>query len=93
MTNKLGKKALKVSLKKTSVKRAAHHKTRAVEQSFQISKERSPFVSFKVTNQTIYWSALAISILILSIWVLNIQLDTLDIINKINTSGVITVSN
>ncbi len=86
------KKAAKKVTKLAKVKRVVRRKPRVVEQSFQIYKEQSPFVTFRITNQTIYWSALAIYILILSIWVLNIQMDTLDIINKINTGNVVTIS-
>ena len=84
------KKAIKKTVKKVAkvakVKHVVHRKPRAVERSFQVSNERSPFVTFKITNQTIYWSVLAVYILVLSIWVLKIQLDTLNIINTINVN-------
>lgn len=52
--------------------------------AFQIIKERSPFVAFKITQQTIYWGILVAYIVILSLWILGIQLDTLRIIDKVN---------
>jgi hypothetical protein len=51
--------------------------------SFEIGKESKPFMTFRVTDQTIYWSILFIYILVLSIWVLNIQLDTMHILDSI----------
>ena len=86
------KKAAKKVARVAKVKRVFHRKPKVVEQSFQMSKERSPFITFRVTNQTIYWSTLAIYILVLSIWVLNIQLDTLEIINKINTGDIVSMT-
>ncbi len=50
---------------------------------FHVAKETNPFLSLYVTRQTIYWSILAVYILVLSVWVLKIQVDTLDIINKL----------
>ncbi len=78
------KKTTKKVTKVAKVKRVVHRKPRTVAKSFQVTKERSPFVTFRITNQTIYWSVLAVYILVLSIWVLKIQMDTLDIINKIS---------
>lgn len=53
------------------------------DNSFSMLKESSPFMSFKITDQTIYWSILFIYIFALSLWVLNIQIDTLKILNSI----------
>lgn len=51
--------------------------------SFAPAKETSEFLSFRITRQTIYWSALLIYTLCLSLWVLKIQTDILDILNMI----------
>jgi hypothetical protein len=53
-------------------------------QSFHLSKEANRFLSFKLTEQTIYWIILLVLILGLSLWVLNIQLRTTDILNSIS---------
>jgi hypothetical protein len=65
----------------TAKKKVSKKSTEA--KSFVIGKESSPFMSFRVTNQTIYWAILFIYILLLSLWVLNIQMDTIQIINSI----------
>lgn len=52
-------------------------------ESFRISKERYPFMTFKITDQTIYWSILLIYVMLLVLWISNIQLETLQIIESI----------
>jgi len=84
------KKTAKKVTKVSKVKKVVHRKPRIIEKSFQVSRERSPFVTFRITSQTLYWLALALYIFILSIWVLNIQIDTLEIINKIDTGNTVT---
>jgi hypothetical protein len=49
--------------------------------SFAPAKESNEFLSFRITRQTIYWSALLIYTLCLSLWVLKIQTDILEILN------------
>ena len=51
--------------------------------TFKISREKSPFFTFKFTEQTVYWIILLALIFALSLWVLKIQLDTTEIINSI----------
>lgn len=70
--------------KKRTVKRSAPKKA-AVAKSFKIGKDSSDFMSFRITDQTIYWSILFIYILALSLWVLNIQIDTLRILDSIQS--------
>jgi hypothetical protein len=47
--------------------------------SFKLSREYLPFLTFKVTKQTYYWSALLVIILILELWILSIQLDVISV--------------
>lgn len=75
----------KVAKRPAAVKVARKAKTSAVK-SFAITSEKKPFVSFKVTDQTIYWSVLLAYILLLSLWILKIQIDTQSIIDKISIS-------
>lgn len=71
--------------KKATRKKTAHKSVKKVAslKSFKLSKEPEPFVSFKVTDQTIYWSILLILILILALWVLQIQINISDMLNQI----------
>ncbi len=72
--------------KKATKKKVTHRKVKktAAVKSFKISKEPTPFVSFRVTDQTVYWSILLILILILALWVLQIQINISDVLNQIN---------
>lgn len=74
----------KVTSKKPVVRAHVARKPRNVAmQSFKLSKEKMPFVTFKITDQTVYWSALLILILLLGLWVVNIQINISDILNAI----------
>jgi len=70
--------------KKVSAKKSVARKPKNVAaESFKVAKEKYPFMTFKVTDQTIYWSALLILILLLGVWVVNIQISISDILNSI----------
>lgn len=90
MATKKAKKAAKPAsakavkkVSKPAVKKAVKSKAVAVKH-FDIVAEQTPFMTFKITRQTILWSALLVYVLLLSIWILNLQMQTLDIITKIS---------
>ena len=67
--------AKKTTRKKTaSVKRTRTPKTVQL-QSFKVGPEPRPFLTFSITDQTVIWSILLILLLLLGLWVLNIQMD------------------
>lgn len=78
--------------KKSSVKRISQLKKLAKKaeligpspkyESFRLNKDIN-FMSFRVTKQTIYWSILIIFILIMQLWILNTQLDVLQIVESL----------
>jgi hypothetical protein len=71
--------------KKITKKKTAPKKTKVVAlKSFKLAKEPAPFMSFKITDQTVYWSILLILILILALWVLNIQINISNVLNTVN---------
>jgi hypothetical protein len=73
--------------KKPTVKKSAPKKAKKAQlESFQVGNEPKPFNTFKITDQTVYWSILLILILILALWILQIQINTTDVINS--TTGV-----
>jgi hypothetical protein len=63
-------------------KRSASKKSVAMKH-FRISKEPGPFMSMCVTKQTVYWLILSAYIILLSMWVLKIYIDTQTILNGI----------
>lgn len=52
--------------------------------SFEIAEGPRPFVQFKITRQTIYWLILLAVISALTLWILKLQLDIMDILNSPN---------
>ena len=79
---KIVKKVVKKAPKK--VTKVARKVSKLQEQSFMVVREKAPFLTFKITTQTIYWIIVLVYVLLLSLWILKIQLDTLTIIEKIN---------
>ena len=77
--------AKKVKAKKTVPKKTTHKSHKKSLESFKVGKDTKPFVSFRVTDQTIYWSILLIMILVLALWILQIQINITDIIDNIST--------
>ena len=74
---------------KSSVKKTSAKKTRVIKEepmrSFHISRNDRPFLTTHVTKQTVYWSILLIFILLMQLWILNIQLDVIQITDSITS--------
>ena len=71
--------------KKSTKKKAVPRKAKVAPlRSFKVCKEPTPFVTFRITDQTVYWSILLIFILVLALWVLQIQINISDVLNQIN---------
>ena len=85
MATKKSKKIAKKAVKKVASRVVKKARSASRIESFQIMKDKTPFMTYQITQQTIYWAILFVYILILSLWILNIQLDTLRIIDKINS--------
>ena len=63
--------------------RVASRPKNVAMKSFKLSKEKMPFISFKITDQTVYWSVLLILILGLGLWVVNLQISISNILDNI----------
>ena len=76
-----------VSKVKTVVKKVASKKSATpVEtsmKSFKLSRDTLPFFGVRITRQTIYWSILLIFIMLMQLWILNLQLDIIKITDSI----------
>lgn len=53
-------------------------------QTLKLSRKDLPFFSIQITKQTIYWSILLIFVLVLQLWILNVQLDVVQTLDSIN---------
>lgn len=54
--------------------------------SFTIAKKDLPFFTIRVTKQTVYWSLLLIFVLLMQLWILNVQLDVINTLESVNTT-------
>lgn len=87
-------KSTKISSKKTTVTKKPPTKSRkkatAKEQpvkSFHVAKEKEGFFNSRITLQTVYWSVFSIAILLLALWILNVQLDIIELLEQIQRSN------
>lgn len=69
----------------TRVKRSTAPQMR----SFHVAKQQEPFMSLKITVQTLYWLILAGAVLLLGLWVLNIHNKVQNIYDEIDQSTLI----
>ena len=76
-TNKVASKKIVSKPKKSVAKRSSRY------ESFKTYDSQQPFMSFQVTRQTFYWTALLIFILLVQVWVLRVQLQTADSIRNL----------
>jgi len=74
-TKKVTKKSnVKVAPKKPGVKKSSA-KAPAQMRSFRVAKDPVPFLNFKITLQTIYWTILVLFIIVVQLWIIKTQLD------------------
>lgn len=90
------KRAPAKTVSKTSVKRVSRSAARAqAAKSFRVAEPEQPFMTFRVTRQTIYWTILAIAVLLLGLWVIDIN-DRVqmiyDQVDHINTTNIESTS-
>lgn len=76
----------KSTAKKPAVKRTVvRSRRKATPKSFGVAPNDKPFMSFRVTQQTFYWTVLLIFVLIVQVWVLNMQIDVTNLLNEVET--------
>lgn len=76
--------------KTTTTKRKRTVKTtkKAPEmKSFRVAKESTPFLTFRLTKQTIYWLILSAVVVAFTLWLLKLQSDIQDIYNNIDANS------
>jgi len=72
----------KTAVKKVTSKKSAVPVEASIK-SFRLSRETLPFFSVHITKQTIYWSILLIFIMLMQLWILNLQLDIIKITDSV----------
>jgi hypothetical protein len=59
-----------------SAKRVVRSKKQAAEmRSFKIYRDVPSFTTFRVTRQTVYWTILLLFIILMQLWILQVQLE------------------
>lgn len=69
-------KQVKSTTKATSKKHPVAHSASSKKsemRSFQVSEQKEPFFSVRITTQTIYWAILSILVLSLGLWINDIN--------------------
>jgi hypothetical protein len=83
------KKAPSRSNAKTTVRRVSATKSSKATQmkSFVPSPANEPFFTFRVSQQTLYWLVLAVVVIGLGVWVMNINEKVQKIYDQIDTTN------
>lgn len=55
--------------------------------SFRVSKEKSPFMTFRITNQTLYWLVLGVVVIAFTAWIMKLQYDIQAIYDNIDSTS------
>lgn len=77
-------KAAEVKASRVVAKKPIKKAKKIALKNFKVGKEPLPFMTFKITEQTLYWFVMLSLIFCLALWILNIQLKTTAIIDTIN---------
>lgn len=84
-------KSTKKSTATTAKKRPAAKSTKSTKaakkneyQSFQLSQSKEPFMTFRITRQTLYWLILGVVVLLFSWYTLSVSQSIEDIYNQID---------
>ena len=64
----------KTTARKSAAKRSSK-KTPVFSQSFKVANEETPFLTFKITRQTVYWVILVAFIIFVQLWIISLQVE------------------
>ena len=89
MATSTKKPAAKATAKKSATSRKATAKTSTVKQtaaehlSFRPTKETTPFMTFQLTKQSLYWLILSVLVLGLGTWVMYLNIKIQNIYDQV----------
>lgn len=87
-TKAVAKKRPATKTTKKAVKKTT--KLAVIQGSFTIQADKQPFMSFRLTDQTLYWSIFAVTIFVLGLWVLKLHLAVEEIYDQIDRNTAIS---
>lgn len=70
-------KPKKTPVKKTTTKKSATNEMR----SFHVAKDQTPFTTFRVTRQTVYWVILVAFIIFAQLWIISLQVEVASLLD------------
>jgi hypothetical protein len=73
--------------KKTTKKSSTTKSKRVPMRSLRPSAEESPFLTFRVTAQSVYWLIVSLLILALGVWVVTLSVKVQDLYDQIETTS------
>lgn len=82
----------KTTPKKVTSKKTAKSTKRRPVFAIRIDNETSPFLTFRLTRQTLYWVIFSAAILALGVWVLFLNIKLIEIYDQIQLNDAITES-
>lgn len=82
---KSAKRAPSKPASKTSVRRVKSQKSEV--KSFRPAPLQEPFFTFRISHQTLYWTILAVIVLVLGIWVIDINMKVQEIYDQIDATN------
>lgn len=74
------------SARKRTTTKTTRKKKVAPVQSFRVSKEQTPFVTFSATKETLYWIVLGIVVVAFATWIIKLQNDIQVLYDRIDES-------
>ena len=81
----------KKPVKKTTAKSQAATKPKKVtnkkqpsQQSFHKCPETQPFMTFKITSQTVYWLIICVLVFLVGIWLIKMQNDIMSLYDQVD---------
>lgn len=81
--------AKSASVKKQSATTKASKSSAKQMQSFRVSPEPTPFTTFKITRQTVYWVVLVAFIIFIQLWIIKLQVEVAAVIDEQQASTLI----
>ena len=76
--------------KKASAVRSKKSKSQtSAVRSFRVSKPDTPFMTFSITRQTVYWLVLGLIVIVFGFWINKLQSDISDIYDSIEQNMIL----
>jgi len=77
----------KTTAKSVKTSASKKHSTAKIPkyETLKLTKKDTPFFTTRLTSQTFYWTLISILVLILGLWIINLQYDVYNLYERLNT--------